>query len=397
MATQYSNRQFFRSTPNAYLAQYFESKDIDLGVDFTQLKESAADAIQEAFNPLADNQKADIEAEFQNVNALACEGGATALADEANFYDDKAFIDSISAIEGFHAKAMWAFLNKPKYWRGAAMFLHADNVSASYWKKRNDLPNLPPHVEGDDIQALAKAISGYFFNKEGRGKNCIVEPYRRNQKEYFFAYPEDFAQSNIEWVGDTLKSQAHHPAFEIIFVYCEAEGSLDIYAPRNGKALADLQAMFAKHILKLETLVEGKIDTRVYELAPVLDDDFEFKIETTSGIDRVLVTKMRLTLKHDKKQRITLEADAYKDANAVYALLEKLNPPPYSITQLKLRVIFEPVGNRRAKTKDVNITYPNSCALHHDGLDLKIRHMLANSGLEPKAITPENSAEHGNG
>lgn len=44
------------------------------------------------------------------------------------------------------------------------MFLHADNVSASYWKKRNDLPSLPPHVKDDDIHALAKAISGYFFN-----------------------------------------------------------------------------------------------------------------------------------------------------------------------------------------------------------------------------------------
>lgn len=396
MATQYSNRQFFRHTPNRYLAQYFEAQKINLGLDFSALKENAAEEIQAALNTLSDADKVTIEAQFQEVNALACEGGITGLADEADFHNDSVFIEAIAAIDGFHAKAMWAFLNKPKYWRGAAMFLHADNVSASYWKKRNDLPSLPPHVEDDDFHALAKAISSYFLNKEGRGKNCIVEPYRRNQKEYFFAYPKDFAQSNIEWVGDTLKSQAHHPAFEVIFVYCEAEGSLDIYAPRNSKALADLQAIFAKHILKLETLAEGGIDTRVYELAPVLDDDFDFKIEPASGIDCVLVTKIRLTLKHDKKQRITLEAAAYKDANVVYALLDKLNPPPYTITQLKLRVIFYPVGNQRAKTKDMNITYPNSCALHHDGLDLKIRHMLANSGLEPKAITPENSADHGN-
>ena len=137
----------------------------------------------------------------QDVNALACEGGITALVDEAGFHNDDAFIEEIAAIEGFHAKVMWAFLHKPKYWHGAVMFLHADNVSPSYWKKRNDLPCLPPQVEDEDIQALAKAISGYFFHKEGRGKNCTVEPYRRNQKEYFFAYPEDFAQSAVEWVA----------------------------------------------------------------------------------------------------------------------------------------------------------------------------------------------------
>ncbi len=61
------------------------------------------------------------------MNTLACEGGITALVDEAGFHGDDAFIAEIAAIDGFHAKAMWVFLNKPTYWHGAAMFLHADN------------------------------------------------------------------------------------------------------------------------------------------------------------------------------------------------------------------------------------------------------------------------------
>ena len=76
----------------------------------------------------------------------------------------------------------------------------------------------------------------------------------RHNKEYFFAYPEDFGLSDVEWVSDTLKTRARHPAFEIIFVYCEQEGSLDIYAPKNTKAVPDLQKLFAKTILSLETL-----------------------------------------------------------------------------------------------------------------------------------------------
>ncbi len=386
MAAQYSNRQFFRKTPNQYLARFFEAKSIQLALDFSELKENDAEALQIALNELSDSQIADIEAEFQGVNALACEGGIAALVDEAGYHQDGTFVAEIAAIEGFHAKAMWTFLNKPKYWRGAAMFLHADNVSPSYWKKRNDLPRLRPQVDDEDIGALAKAISHYFFHKEGRGKNCIVEPYRRNQKEYFFAYPEDFAQSAVEWVGGTLKSQAHHPAFEIIFVYCEAEGSLDIYAPKNRKAIADLEVMFATNILKLPTLAEGTIDKRVYELAPVVEDDFDFKIEPASGIASVLVTKLRVTLKHDRKKRITIEADANKDSGAVYDLMDQLNLPTYYVSQVTLKVTFEAIGNSRAKTRTVNITHPNSCALNHDGNDLKIRQMLANSGLEPKAV-----------
>lgn len=389
MATQYSTRQFIRRTPNHLLAKFFDASQIPLSVDFNKLSENSADEVQAALNTLPDNKKSEIEAAFQEINALACEGGIVALIDESVFYSDEGFVGAIAAIEGFHAKAMWAYLTKPNYWRGAVMFLHADNVSPSYWKKRNDFDKLPPHVDDDDIQGLAKAISSYFYKKEGRGKNCVVEPYRRNQKEYFFAYPEDFAQSAIEWVSGTLKNQAHHPAFEIIFVYCEAEGSLDIYAPRNTKALPDLQAMFAKHILKLDTLAEGQIDKRVYDLTPVVDDEFEFKIEPTSGIASVLVTRLRVTLKQDRKQRITIEADAYKDPNAVYALLDQLNLPKYFVSQVTLKVTFEAVGNARAKTRNVSITYPNSCALNHDGNDLKIRQMLARSGLEPQALTGE--------
>jgi len=387
MAAQYSNRHFFRKTPNHFLARFFEAKGIQLDLDFTQLKENDADRLQIAFNTLTDSQTSEIEAAFQDVNALACEGGIMALADEARFHGDDAFIEEIAAIEGFHAKAMWAFLHQPKYWHGAAMFLHADNVSPSYWKKRNDLPGLPPQVEAEDIQALAQAMSGYFFQKEGRGKNCTVEPYRRNQKEYFFAYPEDFAQSAVEWVGGTLKSQAHHPAFEIIFVYCEAEGSLDIYAPKNRKAIDDLQVIFAENILKLPALAEGRIDKRVYELAPVVEDDFEFKIDPASGIASVLITKLRVTLKHTKKRRITIEANDHNAPDAVCALLEQLKLPDYYVTQVSLKVTFEAIGNKRAKTRTVNITHPNSCALNHDGNDLKIRQMLARSGLEPKAVS----------
>lgn len=386
MAAQYSNRHFFRKTPNFYLVKFFEARGIQFNLNINELKENEADILQDALDKLPLKQIINIETELRNINALACEGGIKALVDEANSHEDDDFIKELSAIEGFHAKAIWAFLNKPSYWRAAAMFLHADNVSASYWKKRNDFLQLPPHLEYCDIDALAKSISDYFSCREGRGKNCTIETYRRNQKEYLFAYPEDFAQTTIEWVGEKLKNQAHRPAFEIIFVYCEAEGSLDIYAPKNGRAIRDLQTLFARHILKLDSLSEWKKDQRVYDLNCILEQGFEFKIEPTSGISKVLITSLRVTLQQDRRQRVVVEADPFNANRAVYTLLERLNLPQHDVTQLNLKVIFESVGGAKAKTRRVNITYPNSCALNYDGNDLKIRYMLAQSGLEPKAV-----------
>ena len=93
-----------------------------------------------------------------------------------------------------------------------------------------------------------------------------------------------------------------------------------------------------------------------------------------------------MDLKDGSRERITLEADSAKDSNAVHHLSDKLNLPPYDVSQIRLKVVFESLGNRRPRTKTFNITYPNSCALHYDGSDLKIREMLTRSGLEPTPV-----------
>ncbi|GAW87343.1 conserved hypothetical protein [Bathymodiolus platifrons methanotrophic gill symbiont] len=384
MASQYSHKHFFRHVPNHQLVSYFSAKAVELDVDFSALKEKEVDRIFLAFTALPEAQQAVMEAEFQDIHAMACEGGIAALIDEAHFYNDETFVEHVAEFEGFHAKVMWAFLEKHTYWVGATMFLHADNVSSSYWKRRNDLPNVPPNVDESAIKALADEISAFFHKNEGRGRNCQVEPYRRHNKEYFFAYPEDFGLTAVEWESDALKTRARHPAFEIIFVYCEEEGALDIYAPKNTKAVPELQRIFARTILNLETLSNGRIDKRVYDLDPLGDAEFTFKIEPESGIEKIMVTQLRLTLKHGGKRRISLEAHTKNNPQAVYELLEELNPPAYFVTQTRVKVIFEPTVGRRAKTRTFNITYPNSCALGHDGDDLKIREILEKSGIEPQ-------------
>jgi hypothetical protein len=125
-------------------------------------------------------------------------------------------------------------------------------------------------------------------------------------------------------VGEKLENQAHRPAFEIIFVYCEAEGSLDIYAPKNGRAISDLQTLFARHILKLDNLSEWKKDQRVYDLNCILEHGFEFKIEPKTGISKVLITSLRVTLQQDRRQRVVVEADPFIVLTAEILLMGSL-------------------------------------------------------------------------
>lgn len=390
MASQYSHLQFFRNTPNVLLGRYFTEKHGVLQeIAFDKLKERDVEPIFLAFTALSGEKQAQIEAECQDIDAMACQGGVTALTDEANYHDDAAFPAAISKLDGFHGAVMWSFLDHPGYWTGATMFLHSDNVADSLWKKRNDLPHVKPRVDKADTDRLAQAISGYFFPKEGRGRNCKVEVYRRHKKEYFFAYPEDFAQSGNEWVRNLLSRQSRHPAFEIIFVYCEAEGSLDIYAPRNTKAVPDLQQLFADSILMIGPLDDAAQDDRVYALDALATPDFVFHYPPDSGIDSVVVHKLRLSLKTGNNRRITLEADTKKDPRAVYTLMDTLALPSFHITQVEIKVTFSPMPGTRGRTRTFKIGWPNLCALRHDGRDAVIRTMLGASGIEPMAPTSE--------
>jgi len=123
-----------------------------------------------------------------------------------------------------HFMQQWFSLNP--FWRGATHFYHADTLS--HWRKRKNLPHNVASVDAASIQTLANSIRTYFHHTEGRGNNCVVEPFRRGDLDYFFAYPEDYSQQSPEWVNGQFGIRPHNPAFEVIFVYSQAEGSLDL-------------------------------------------------------------------------------------------------------------------------------------------------------------------------
>ena len=308
------------------------------------------------------------------------------LTDEARWHGED-LARQFAILNGFHEHAFWTFLERPKYWPGAAAFHHADIVPASYWRKRKNVPRKPASVDPASIRTLEQNLSNYFHTMQGRGQNCKVDCYRRNDLEYFFAYPEDYAQASVEWVGKEFTRRPHHPAFEIIFVYSQNDGTLDIYLTGDRKPVPDMQAIFADAILKVE-LGENEKDGRVYDLAPVRSRHLQFVYGPESGIADVAVKKLRLKV-HGRRERIALEADPSYNKHAMFDLLDKVATAipltQVAITQVGIKVTFaHNPSTRKASTRTFDINWPNSCSLKHDGRDLIIRKMLANSGIEPK-------------
>ena len=205
MGRHYSTRDFFRQMPNRLLARYFEGRGVLAELDFATIKETRPDELFAAWLALPEDQRNEMDAELREIHALSCEKGWCAIRDEAQWH----LRESPECIHGVCGevigawtvtveRAMVAFLEHPEFWKGATLFYHADSLP--YWRKRKGLPHQPASVHEDGRKALADGIRNYFHRTEGRGKNCVVETFRRGELDYFFAYPEDYSQQSIEWV-----------------------------------------------------------------------------------------------------------------------------------------------------------------------------------------------------
>ena len=180
----------------------------------------------------------------------------------------------------------------------------------------------------------------------------------------------------------------HNPAFEVIFVYSQKEGSLDLNFRGPKKALEPLQGMFATAILKIDALPPDPKDERIYDLSPLLQKGFNFTYNVGSGIEEVAVKKLRLSSRIKKGDRITLEADTSRNSDVIYNLLDQIGKTiplnMYYLTQVELSASVVVDSNKPAKRMTIRITYPNSCSLKYDELGLRLREMLEASGIELK-------------
>jgi hypothetical protein len=392
VSKHYTIRDFFRQMPNAMLARYFEAQGIEHGLDLKTISESKPDPWMTVWEAVPDGTRPAIEADFRDIHAMCSEKGAAAIVDELQWQmqgqpeEMQAIVDKLADLANHYERALVAFLDHKACWRGATRFHHADSLT--YWRKRKHLPRVDAAVDDASIKRLSDLIRGYFHHTEGRGKNCEVEPFRRGERDYFFAYPEDYSQRSIEWVDNTFSPRPHNPAFEVVFVYSKAEGSLDISYRGDRKAIEPLQGIFAQAILKLDQLPPDPKDERVYDLAPLAQKSFEFNYAAGSGIDKVVVKKIRLSSVAKKGDKITLEANTDQDRYAVHTLLEAVKKTLpmhlYNVTQVELSATVSVNPDKPPKKVSIKITHPNSCSLKYDELDLTLRDMLVSSGLEPK-------------
>lgn len=392
MAQHYSARAFFRQMPNQLLARFFNEIGLFADLDFSSMKETKPDKLFTAWLDLAEKTRNKIDAILQEIFEMSCQKGFVAIIDEAswqlrNKQDTLAnFIETLSELPNHYYRAITTYLDHPEYWKGATRFYHADTLS--YWRKRKQMGHNNASTDKASIKQLEDSIRKYFHYTEGRGNNCIVEVFRRGDLDYFFAYPEDYSQQSIEWVDGTFDRRPHNPAFEIIYVYSQKEGKLDLNFSGSPKAVEPLQHIFATTILKLDALPPIHKDNCIYDLNQLRHRSFNFTYSVDSGINCVATKKIRLSSRIKKGDRITLEGDTSHNKFAIYDQLEDIGKAIplhlYNVTQVEIIATIAENANKPAKNTTIRLTHPNSCSLKYDNIDLKLRKMLETSGIEPK-------------
>jgi len=384
----FSPKRFFRDVPATFLEQYFQKKQLLPDFKFSKLSELDVDRLYSAWEALTEKQLTESEQDFKEIDSLACEGGINAIRDNADWWGEEAILlAGMASLKSFHEKAFWIYLEHNKYWKVANDFFHADSIRTRLWRKRLNLPKSTAKVEPENIKALEKNLVHFFHDKEGRGKNCKVDCYKRGKLDYFFAYPEDYPRTQIIWHNKNLKRQLETPAFEIIFIFNPEEGTLELYLDGDRKIIPELQQIFAGAILDF-VLTEDEKNNRVYDLSPLKSADLNFQYSPDSGIIGVAIKKLRLKI-GGANQKITLEADPTYNPLVVYEMLDSLKKSFPSanmfVTQVGLIVTFASSANRsKPKTKAFDISWPNSCSLKDGDNDRIIRKMLVDSGIEPR-------------
>ena len=378
MTRHYSVRSFFRQTPNDLLARYGKSRGLGSALDLA------------AWLALPEDRRRGLEAEFREIFEMGCEKGTWAILDEARhrWRDDPgslgAFIATLSSQPSHSHRALLTRLNHGECWRGATRVRQAEPLP--HWLKRKRLGHRPAAMDPSSLGHLADLIRTYFQRSEARGGHCLVEPSSRGGLDCFHAYPEDYSQQRIEWVGGELVLRQHCPAFEVVFVYSREEGSLDVNFPGPYRALEPLQEMFAAAILKLDRL-PGRGDGRVYDLDPLRRRGFEFACGRGSGIESVALRLLRLSSRARRGDRVTLEADDSLRPDAIHDVLEvlgeRISLRLFSVTRAELVARVAADGEKPARRVPICLTSPDSCSLGYGERDLKLRSMLKDSGLEP--------------
>lgn len=339
------------------------------GVKWDEIPEHRIEIVYEQWQALPEAKRIAVERVFEDAEELSNEQGIQAIVEEGQFHGlDLA--PELDQLDGFRDKVMWVALHHPRVFEVAGIINRAHTLPQRYWRRRGGLPNEQPDVSEGAIAGFAHAIGAYYRQTQGRGHHCTVDAYLRiNRYHYFFAYPDDYADTYLGYDDDGhFVRRPQKPAFEVVFIFDPEDGRLDIFAKGGKEVHEALQTLFCRSLLGQELPPESP-NSHPYELNGLESRDFRFPTDPEDGIDEVRIRKLRLSVLGNQKRRIMLEANPKGRPDDIYEMLEKYlnreNVPDalINVTLAPFHFRWFHTGQGRRKTLTFDVSFPDKSNL----------------------------------
>lgn len=357
--------KMLRLTPNDLLQAFFDKLGHKLlCLNWRKLKQRQSQAILSSLELLPEEAKHEVQDALGTVHELCSAAGVRALFEACRQFGRPELIEQMPRRRCYYALAMWTWLNAPDIFEQASRYAQVDELTR--WRKRRGLPKVTPSCTKTSTHELGLALARVLRREEGRGDQCSVEYFRREDgADYFAAYPDDFTRTLTKHNRrGKLVPQIVRPTFEIVFAYRQEEGALDLYAQVSPHVKPHLEAVFAQIILRADLSPDtGNLPFDLNRLK-----DRYFCLDTDPA-DQVTAAIQSLRLDVPRLGRFTVEPFQKGHVREVHDLLDECldsrNVPwrEVHISMARIQFSFEAVGKRRGGLLTLDITYPDHCAI----------------------------------
>lgn len=373
--TQYNPRMVLRQTSNTLLREYFEKKGCPLDVPWDDLGERQIQAVYDEFLNLEESRRQQFETDFHDVHNVAQSTDGIRIIVENAVILGLDIQKELELSDSRYDKAMYVLLHYPEAWNNGVPVVQAESLSRRGWHRRKDLPKHAPDISEPAISSLKTGISAFYWQAEGRGKNCQIEHIQRNKiQDYFFVYLSDHADTQLDFDDSgNLKKTHRRSAFEVVFIFDRARGIMDVYANGGKDVYKPLQEIFARTILGTEL---GPDDANnPYNVEVLKDKNMMFPTDPEDCIIQVAVRMLRLAPLGNTKKKITVKLPSNGNPEEIYISLENdlngTNLPVSNVHVERAAITMTLTGYKNKKSLTFEIG-PKNCTLKSEADEFRL-------------------------
>jgi hypothetical protein len=368
MSKPFDPRKILKRINNSLLKDFFDLHGGLSEVPWDELREHQMEPVYAAWQVMPEATRRQVHIILHDINQLADDRGMNVLVEEMRCSIPVDY-EEFEALSGQADRAMWAYLNSRNAFSIAAQIAHAEALSTGrYWVIRNELPQQMIEVKDTLRLALQEGLSQFHWDRQMRGKHCVVEYYdRANGDQYFFAYLDDYPDKQLIFDDSGhMVPREDRRAFEHVFVYSPAQGSLEMFA-RGGKPVyGPLQQIFCKSTLGIDVDPADPVRP-AYTLDHLLLPNRALPTDPLDRIASVTITRVRLQPIDAAGDHIELGLDPNRGVHhidhaiAEYLNTKRLSPGRVRVKQMSFKLMFTPDGP--ARSLSFNVTCPSTSDL----------------------------------